>query len=172
MKIGDTELPVRVTSLEAKVEARLISGSEENEVLSSKDGTKVGITRGDTDLLGVGVTSGEEVKPRSTVTLKEKDSVDVDAECITTSDTEMLGVTSGDGEEVEPRSNIGLEKKEVVGKEKLGAIAGDTELPRLLLTSNEKEVVAINDREGVGITTGDTKLLGVTSGDGEEVELR
>ena len=171
MKIGDTELPARVTSLEA----RSYGGSEENEVLVSKDGMKVGITRGDTDLLGVEVTTSEEVKPRSNASLEEKDSVDIDVECITTSDTELLGVISGDGEEVEPRSNVGLEKKEVVGKdteEKLGTITGDTELPRLLLTSNEKEVVTINDGEGVGITTGDTELLGVTSGDGEEVELR
>ena len=149
MKLGDTELPARVTSLEEKVEAGLISGSKKNEVLSSKDGAKVGmisleekveaglisgskknevlsskdgakvgITRGDTDLLGVEVTSGEEVKPRSNVTLEEKEVVAIDTGGITTSGTELLGVTSGDGEEVEPRSDIGLVKKELVGKDK------------------------------------------------------
>ena len=116
MKIGDTELPVRVTSLEANVEAKLIGGSEENEVLSSKDGVKVGIARCDTDLLGVEVTSGEEVKPRSNVSLEE--IVAIDTEGITVTGTELLGVISGDGEDVEPRSNVGLEKKEVVGKDK------------------------------------------------------
>lgn len=64
---------------------------------------------------------------------------------MTTGDTELPGVISADANKEEARSNV---------------------------TSEGKEVVALDDGEEIGMTTGDAKLLGDTSGDGEEVEPR
>ena len=64
---------------------------------------------------------------------------------MTTGDTELPGVISADANKEEARSNVTLEGK---------------------------GVVALGDREEIGMTTGDAELLGDTSGDREEAEPR